>query len=347
MKQTRFKEIDINDPFFDSLKASYEEFPEWFLKKAEEMAYITLEEASNNINGFLYLKREDGMMNDVNPTQGDKKRLKVGTFKINARGTRFGERFIKKIMDVAISQDVDEVYLTIFDKHDSLISLIEKYGFEKRATKTTVNGEEEVYFKDLRNIKDDILLDYPLIQTKDKRKFCLSIYPKYHTRLFPDSILNTENYDVIKDVSHTNSIPKIYVCSMYSTEQLIPGDILVTYRTTDGDGPAYYRSVVTSVCVVEELKTRKDFKTFDDFFKYANAYSIFDRDDLIRMWNSKRSLITIKMTYNAALTKRINNKMLKEEFGINPEYWGFFPLTDAQFKGILEKGKVNENIIIN
>lgn len=348
MELKKFKEIDINDPFFSTLKESYKEFSEWFLKKSEDVAYVTLEKDSNKINGFLYLKREDGVMNDVVPAQDEKKRLKVGTFKINARGTKFGERFIKKIMDTAISQDVDEVYLTIFDKHDSLISLIKKYGFEKRAIKKTTNGEEDVYFKDLRNVKGDILLDYPLIQTKGKKKFCLSIYPKYHTRLFPDSILNTEDYDVIKDVSHTNSIPKIYVCSMSDVEKLERGNIIVTYRTSDIEGKAHFRSVVTSVCIVEDLKTRKDFKNFDDFFTYSNTYSIFDRADLSKMWNSKyKSLIVIKMTYNIALTKRITKQILMDDLGINPKYWGFFELTDKQFKGILEKGKIYENIIVN
>lgn len=31
----KFKEVDLNDPFFDSLKNSYEEFPLWFARKAE------------------------------------------------------------------------------------------------------------------------------------------------------------------------------------------------------------------------------------------------------------------------------------------------------------------------
>lgn len=58
------------------------------------------------------------------------------------------------------------------------------------------------------------------------------------------------------------------------------GDILLIYRTTDGLGPARFRSVATSVCIVEEIKRPSDFKTEAEFLKYTNAYSIFNEQDL-------------------------------------------------------------------
>lgn len=30
LERRKFKDIDLDDPFFDSLKAEYEEFPIWF-----------------------------------------------------------------------------------------------------------------------------------------------------------------------------------------------------------------------------------------------------------------------------------------------------------------------------
>ena len=36
-----------------------------------------------------------------------------------------------------------------------------------------------------------------------------------------------------------------------------------------------------------------------------------------------------------------------ESMGINPQYWGFFQLTDEQFDAILKKGEIDESIIIN
>ena len=131
---------------------------------------------------------------------------------------------------------------------------------------------------------------------------------------------------------------------MEGTELLQKGDILLIYRTTDGLGPARFRSVATSVCIVEEIKRPSDFKTEAEFLKYTNAYSIFNEQDLKRWYRSSKAVV-IKMTYNAALYKRVTRGQMID-FGVDEEqYWGFFQLTDEQFDKILEKGEINESII--
>lgn len=343
-----FSEINLADPFFDSLKESYTEFESWFNKKSNERATAYVQfDSSNNLIGFLYLKKENGVLDDIEPARPDKVRLKVGTFKVSPHGTRFGERFIKKIMDKAIVENVDEIYITVFDEHNALISLLERYGFMKVGIKTTANGTEQVLVKDMRTLRNNVIVDYPLIQSKNKRKFALSIYPEYHTKLFPDSILHNESYNLIKDISHTNSIHKIYICFMKDVSSLKTGDLIAIYRTKDNLGPAHYRSVITSICVVEEVKTKNDFENINNFIQYANAYSVFNKEDLIKWFNQQKHLVIIKMTYNIALNRRITKQILMDELGVNPEYWGFFKLTDEQFSKLLERGQVYENIVIN
>lgn len=347
MELRTFSRINLGDPFFDSLKAAYTEFTDWYNRKASEgaQAYVQYDN-SNNVIGFLYLKVETGALSDINPSREAKRRLKVGTFKVNPHGTKFGERFIKKIMDKAIVEDVDEVYVTVFDEHDGLITLLQRYGFINAATKTTPNGTEQVLIKDMRTISEDIYIDYPLLKTDGKRKFVLSIYPEFHTRLFPDSILNTESYSLIGDVSETNSIHKVYICFM-DLGGLEKGDILAIYRTSDVPGKAYYRSVITSICIVEDVKTKADFKNVNEFIAYTKPHSVFSEKELTEWYNSRKKIFVIKMTYNIALNKRVINKQLQEDLGLKPDYWGFFRLNDSQFKGLLELGKVYENIIIN
>jgi len=349
MQLRSFNQINLNDPFFDTLKEDYQEFEAWFLKKSQSdsTAYVSYDE-EDHLQAFLYLKIEDNEINDVSPKLPKMKWLKVGTFKVTPHGTRLGERFVKKILDYAIVEDVDAVYVTIFPKHEALIKLLTKYGFRRQAEKPSPNGTEDVLVKTMRAYQEHTLLDYPLVNTNGNKKFILSIYPKFHTELFPDSKLFHEKYDLIQDVSHTNSIHKIYICFMNGVSAINPGDLIVIYRTADGQGSAWYRSVASSICVVEEIRTRKDFESVEDYIRYCQAYSIFDRKDLTVWFNQQKPLFIIKMTYNIALTKRLIRKSLVEDIGLDAgAYWGVLEISNDQFNHILKKGEVNEGIIIN
>ncbi len=339
-----FGEVDLNDNFFDSLKADYPEFEDWFVRKKDEKAFLQYDDFGK-IMGFLYLKLEYSNVNDVEPNIEADKILKVGTFKINAHGTKLGEQFIKVILDKAIEQKVDVCYVTIFPKHDSLIKLVDYFGFEYYGTKGTGDNLENVYLRRMNCVTGDINKDYPYVKSDNARKHLLGIYPQYHSIMFPDSILNTENRRIITDVSYTNSIHKIYVCSMFNIENLCYGDILVLYRTAEPGKSAEYSAVATSVGVVEEVKLQSEFKSFEDFYEYACQYSVFDRDDL-QKWYNKGGCKAIKMTYNAAFKKRIVRHELIESIGIerNQPYWGFVELTNEQFLEIASRGGVTDVI---
>ena len=225
---------------------------------------------NGSVDGFLYLKVEKGPLNDIEPTFPTDIRLKMDTFKINAHGTRMGERFIQKALDHALYENVNEVYMTIFPNHDSLIEGCSRYGFVPLAKKHMTNG----------------------------------------------------------------------------TDKLHNGDILVIYRTSDGKGPAHYRSVATSICVVEDVQNINNFSDEKSFLKYSFSYSIFSDRDLKHFYAYKKYPIIIKFTYNLALTKRVTRGQRIEELGIDAPYWGFFQLTDTQFNGILGKGTINESPIV-
>ena len=342
-----FSEIDLQDSFFDTLKEDYVEFSNWYQRKAQENAKSFVLYENNELLAFLYLKIERDRVEDVNPPLEAKRRLKVGTFKVDAHGTKLGERFIKRIFDTAIDKKIDEIYLTIFDKHGSLINIFKNFGFFECGRKTTDNGIEIVLIKKIGKLKDDILKDYPIVQMENKSIYGLSIYPEFHTRLFSDSILNNESVDIIKDVSHTNSIHKIYLCSMQGVTAFKRGDIILIYRTSDGQGHARFRSVITSVCIIEESINIHRFKTLDDFLNYCRPYSIFTDDELNMFYRTKKYPYIIKMTYNLAFKKRVTNGYLKDYIGLNPSYWGVFEVSRIQFNQIIKVGEVNESLIVN
>lgn len=349
----RFSDINLNDSFFDSLRASYPEFNEWYNKKAAAGATAYCYYVDNELKDFLYLKIEEEELSDLTPALPAKKRLKVGTFKVDNedRHTTRGERFIKKIMDMAIAEDVDEIYVTMFPTEElqGLIRMFEKFGFSHIADKPHEGGNAEyVLIKDMTTHVDDFKLDYPFVKKASSNKYVLSIVPEFHTHLFPDSILkNEKKYDLIQDVSETNSIYKIYLCWMQGTRNLKAGDKLIIYRTSDEEGKAYYRSVCTSVCTVCEVKTYRDFENEEEFIKYTNRYSVFKEHELRRWYKNKNYFIVIKMVYNIAFTKKVINMVMKEQVGLNPKYWGFFKLTDAQFDKLLELGEIDERYIID
>lgn len=56
----------------------------------------------------------------------------------------------------------------------------------------------------------------------------------------------------------------------------------------------------------------------------------------------------IRFTYNIALNKRIIRKSLIEDIGIERnQYWGFIKLTEQQYRNILSRGEISENLAIH
>ncbi|GLI57571.1 hypothetical protein PM10SUCC1_30850 [Propionigenium maris DSM 9537] len=338
----RLRDIDLSDSFFNSLREDYIDFDKWFNKKADkgDGAFII---ENNGIKGFLFLKKEHGEVKDVNPPLEDRKWLKIGTFKIDAHGTKLGERFIKIIMDIAFERGYEGLYVTIYDKHSTLVELLEKYGFELHGNKK----EEKVYKKIFSELKGDLYCDYPRFSL-NKRKYLLAIDPEYHTKLLPDSQLNTEKEVKHKDISYTNSIQKIYLSRNWQLEGCGKGDVVVMYRTAEPGRKAEHSAVATSILVVDEIRKAKSFSTFNEFYDYCKKYTVLSEEETKEYWEStdkydRKNSFVLKMLYNVALNSRITRHNLIEKIGVErDQYWGFIKLSDSQFLDILECGGINE-----
>ncbi len=178
----------------------------------------------------------------------------------------------------------------------------------------------------------------------------MSIYPKWHTRLFPDSILKTENPKaIIEDVSHTNSILKVYISWAQDIAQLKSGDGLVMYRTAEQGKSAEYSSVATSLCMVTEVKSVIGFSDEKTFIDELLPYSVFTKNELVDFFNDRNrsNMFVIKMLYNVALPKRPIRKALIENGVIGREDRPtFLNLGKPQLKNLLNIGEVYEGIVI-
>lgn len=119
-------------------------------------------------------------------------------------GLKLGERFIKIICENAIKLAVDEIYVTIFDKGEPqkyLISLLKNFGFSYWGRK--VDSNELVYIRSMAkqfNL-DDPRKSFPYI-SKTTNNFIVPIWPNYHTKLLPDSILKNEKQMNTEITSH-------------------------------------------------------------------------------------------------------------------------------------------------
>ena len=342
---TLLSDVDLEDTFFDSLRADYVGFDSWFHGKAaaSEQAY-TFKNDDGYLEGFLYLKIEDGEVQDVTPSLAAFRRVKIGTFKINAHGTRLGERFLKKAFDWAIESGAQEIYVTVLPKHDGLLQLLGRYGFEQVAHK----GDEQVLVKTIGVAADGIDLEYPGFRTAGGG-YLLSIYPTYHTSLFPDSHLKTEEQDdFLHDTSNSNAIQKIYICSMDGVLDFRQGDPVVIYRTAEPGKAAEYNSVATSICVFKSYRHLSSFDSEKSFIDECEKYSVFSKSELSRIWKQKKYQHIIYFTYNVSLESKLTRHSLIEELGIQrDQYWGVVPISQSQLAGIMNLGGVDEGLAIN
>ncbi len=343
-----FKDINLEDVFFDSLRNDYAGFNDWFKKKANagEFAFTTQYE-TGALQAFLYLKVENGPVQDVTPAITGNKVLKIGTFKINPHRTMLGQRFCKIIIDTALQHGCDLIYVTIFPKIKSLLNLFAQFGFLNHGIKESL-GEMVLKKYFIFNYKLLGNENYPMVSLSGGRKYLLGIYPRWHTRLFPDSILTTESYNDIGDESQTNSISKVYLCAMQGIEKLRPCDLLIIYRTSENGKYAKYNSVATSLCRVIGLQHLDVYSSEDDFIQKILPLSVFSREELERLYRNRRYPYIIWFTYNAAFQRKITRAELLDDCGLNPDdYYGFMELSEAQFSSIIKAGGVHDRIIVN
>ncbi len=351
-----FGEINIADTFFDSFKEDYKGFEKWFVKKSDEIAYVTTNKG--NILSFLFLKVEgkDENYSDVTPIFQPKKRLKIGTFKVISNGVRLGERFIKIIFDNAIRYKVEEIYVTIFDKRDEqkrLIGLLEDWGFIYHGTKTSGNGTELVYVRDFTPSFDrtNPKLTFPFL-SRNTNIYMIPIYPDYHTELLPDSILTTESsYDFVENQPHRNAISKVYISRSFERD-INKGDIIVFYRTAAQNRSAYYSSVITTIAIAEG----KIIDIFDenDFILKCRKRSVFSDEELKKYWNYNPKyrpfIINFLYTHSFPTGKRINRQRLLELgviAGTKDELRGLKRISKEQFELILKETGTNESLIVD
>jgi predicted nucleic acid-binding protein len=349
VQKSLFGHLSLSDEFFTSFKEDYPGYEKWFNKKADETVYVCL--SNRKPIALLYLKVEgkNEDYSDIIPPLPQKKRLKIGSFKVTLNGFRLGERFLKIVFDNVLRLAVDEVYVTIFDKRieqQRLINLLEEYGFYLHGFKKSAQGNELVYVRSCERIanRSTPKLTYPFFSTAG-RIFIVPIYPEYHTELFPDSILRTESpMDFIENEPHRNAISKVYI-SRSIERNIQQGDIIVFYRTG-----GYHWSVVTTIGLAEGIID--NIPTETDFIRLCRQRSVFTDEQLAHHWRLRKTSkpFILNFLYVYSFPKRINLHRLIEInviHSVNDAPRGFTPISVKNFKDILRECQANESIVVD
>jgi len=347
----RFGECDLNDDFFDSLKADYPEFVEWFQRKADSQAYVYME--NGKIHAFGYLKNECEEIHLRDRDIPAENRIKMGTLKIgdDLQGQRRGEGLLGIALWSWQASAYNQIYVTVFLKHAVLVNLLEKFGFCDYGQ--NLRGEH-VFIKDKRHIDhSDPYKMFPYIAGGFDCAKYIPIKEHYHDTLFPYSALQRTEQSSL-NMAVANGVSKIYIGTPYNTMlNYKKNQPVLIYRIAEKESktPKTYRSVVSSYGIVVKYEIiKRDYKALvseREFIKTAGNKSFFGEDELRRLYQKNRNMVLIELLYNGFFGggHNVNHFWLKNE-GYFDKHPYENDLPPAAFRRILREGGKNEQNII-
>lgn len=348
-KWCKFGDCNLEDSFFDSLKSDYTEFPAWFEKKIAEGEKAFVFEDNAKIKAFVYLKEEDEEILLQGCNLPKEKRLKIGTLKLSddIQGQRLGEGAIGVSLWHWQSIKVNQVYITVFEKHKKLIRMLEQFGFE--CAGNNVRGEK-VYLKDKRYLKyDSPYKAFPYLNNKAECCGYIPINDEFHDTLFPYSELYNTKQEP-EEIAAANGMTKIFIATPSSRLSYKCGEPVLIYRKHTG-GQATYKSVITSYCsIIKQIDIKRygqPMVAFDEFMELVGNKTVYSEIELKGIYNNSRNVVVLAMIYNGYLGKgkNINHKTLKD-YGWFEGYPYTNKLPIEQLKSILRMGGKNVQDII-
>ena len=134
--------IDYNDPIFDTFKNNYSDFNSWFNKMKEQNIDVYYTKKDNQLSSIMILK-----LNEKDSLQFNKEGniLKLRSFIVKDKNKGIGKLYLDIMNEIAISNNIDYIYLTVKETNNELISFIEKNNFVKYG----IYNDEYVYYKEL------------------------------------------------------------------------------------------------------------------------------------------------------------------------------------------------------
>jgi hypothetical protein len=350
-RSTLFTDMSPSDSFFDSLREDYPGFDDWFAGKSAAGEAALVHRDDDGIGAFVYLKEEDETVELEDGALPALPRLKIGTLKVadHAQGERLEEGAIGLALWRWRKIGHAQVYVTVFQKHASLVGMLRKFGFSKVGAKK--NGES-VYVKDRHRLDcGDPYRCFPFIHAGFKAANLLVINDAFHDQLFPYSELANQFQESFQTAA-ANGVTKIYIGAAASMAAS-PGRPLLVYRKYTGkDGQPGFKSVITSYCIVTDVASIKhegrELVSFEDFMRRVKNKSVFGDDELAAWYRGKRNLMVVEMVYLGyfGLGHNVNWRWLSDNGYWRAGHPNQTSYTRAEFMSILERGEVDGEALV-
>ena len=280
VRRVKTHELNLADPVFDALKEDYPGFENWFKKAARGQRDALVIDGDQEHAAIAILKPEpEGAYGLAGPL------LKVCTFKVSDHysGQKYGELLLKTVFRQAHVEHDAGIYMTVFEKHEQLIELVEDFGFQPLELRSDLG--ELVYVKRHGPMPVGSMdpLDYhvrfgpPALAMQTGRVFLVPIEPRWHRVLFPDAEPDDALLPATAGLAiqpFGNAIRKAYLCHS-SSRLLRPGDVLLFYRSRD-EKAVYVVGVCEDVMVSQDAEEiaaavgRRTVYSFDNITALAN-----------------------------------------------------------------------------
>lgn len=348
MENVPLHTLNIEDPFFQQLRDDYPEFRGWWKKISRQGRNACVVRMNGVLWAILILKNEDEAVASFPPLPR-KKRLKICTLYVHERGLKIGERLIRTAIDTAIANDIGEIYLTHFTKpDDSLVNLIEEYGFEKYGylEHPHTDTKEDLFLKELLPSSTISLFPTDLCRKyyptfyggPNVKKFVVPIRPAYHERLFED--FGSEKRSPLfpsfrMPLSEGFAIKKAYL-SHSRIKSLEPGDLTLFYRSDD-------RHAITSIGIVD--KSRSKMMDPNEIVRFVGKRTVYTQEEIEEFSKNPTLAILFRFLFHLKTPLDLNQLISSNVLKGAPQ--SITKINDGAFQKIISHGGIDEHFVVH
>lgn len=333
IKDVNLYEIDVTNPFFESLREGYEGFNVWYSRKSADgtKAWLYGDNAESPQAICIYDIQANEQITDKGQILNGEA-LKLCTFKVDeaVRGRKIGELFLKAAFRYASDNQIENIFITAkSDEQPFLISLLQDFGFScvgdfngdsvfvKNHPLLPPENEELAPFDYLRRYFPHFIHD------ESVNKFLVPIQPAYHDILFPDCVIPQANlFD--EPLSTVGNAIKLAYLSHAQQSQIQEGDILLFYRSND-------LMAVTSIGIVERFEISND---TDEIAGIVSRRTVYNMNQIRNMAEKTTKVILFRLISH--LPQRVPYNWMRANEIVNGHIQSTSRIGNDEFARIIE-----------